>query len=911
MSSKTVLVAILVLFLVLGGFSVLGEQSSTVTTKQYLEPFYRASMSNGVNYTSNLVFNPSDGVSRVKSAILTVDAYLTPTVTINVWIDGVACNTPSYTVSTTFAGAGKGTLSFDCTNRVTTTKNYTITIRPTGANTGAVTAWADITYDDAPAGEVKVHGTEYRSGETATLWLQLTDNQNEPENDASCYIDIYAPSTANTTRPEIIKSAPMLQLGGSEGVYYYEIVTPNTTGVYMDIASCSYPHSSAYVYQIDGLETNAPIKSNTTGTWSGNDLFIDGYSDWIYTQCSSGGGKVCEATYDYNTSVHISNSTINNLTNADVFFMGETSAVATMSTFAYYWNNNTWVTLSNNLTFTGASNVPLGVGDFVSNNIRFNQSSDIIRNGTIRIRIRATSSNNFILYPNWLNIQLRSGTGTVQELKGSSEMHINNWFSTIENDSTTQIMILSQINATTNRTLVVVDYLRLDTTSILGNQTIMLSAINSLNASLYNVNVSLAAQISALSAQIGQNTTAILIELRSINTSLQTAILSIPPTNLTSVLGNISLLIESVGGNATFTNNLLLSLNATINARLDLINNDLLEINTTTQAMRSLLLRMNTTLEGVAYNVSVVRYELYLAELNISEAITQLYQLDASIGGNFSVTNAYILSVNQTVVTLQSSINNVLSSINIMNQTVNTIRSNITTVISNQATILTYLSNITGQVTQIQSDVDFLQTSVDDVQNDVNSIQSDINSIQTQLDGIAYNVSHLNVSVNLTGIQDMLSSLLGNCSLVVNNLNTIGLNVLSLQTNFSTLFLNEENESVTLLGYYNNLLYVISTVNVSIGDITFNATGINDSITGLSVLITQPRPVEPSVLVLLLLGVLLLAMIFFHAPYFIALVGAYAMFAGIFVVGTLGLLFGLFITGVGLLLIAIGIGQSL
>lgn len=409
--------------------SVLAVQPQQSSNKIYLDPFYRETMSLNTNYTYTITLKTPDGISQVKSAIVNFDVWMTPTISFTLWVDGKSCNNPSYLIHTTYADAGRGVVTFDCSNIITKEGTYLFTLRPTQANAGSSTAWLDLTYMNNPQGIINLFGTEYRTNEPATIWLQLKDNQGLPENEGSCWVDVYAPSTTNTTHPEIIKLAPMLFLKGSEGIYYYDMTTPNITGVYMNIASCSYKNSGAYVYELSGVEVNYPTRVTLQGTYYGSVIFLNDYEDWIYTQCdsSSGGTKSCEASYDFDTKIHFYNDT--NYTNANLFYMGEASAKVTTSFSVYNWTSGTYITLPNSLTYVGASSQPLGIGDFVSNALP--TSSIISGTGIIRIKQLTSFGSTFKQYDNWLNIEFIKAKGEVVDLKGSSEMHVNNWFANI------------------------------------------------------------------------------------------------------------------------------------------------------------------------------------------------------------------------------------------------------------------------------------------------------------------------------------------------------------------------------------------------------------------------------------------------------------------------------------------------
>jgi len=414
--------------------------------KLYLNPFYKDSLTNNVNSSFSVTINPPDRIAEVNSAILNFNVYATgQTTNYSLWMNGQQCNTRNFYVSTTYATSGQVQLSFDCTNIMNKAGTYSVVLRPSGSNTGAVTGWLEITYMNKPQGTVEISGTEYARNDLATVFVQLLNEQGIPVNNGACNIYVWYPSSENLTHPYTVIDSPMMEAAGDDGIYYYDWSIPSDAllGVYMLSVKCSYAFAGNFVYGMTGSETNYPIRNVTSGTYTGGEIFLNDYEDWIYTQCASSGGatKSCEAWYTFNTTVNFGNTT--NFTVGELFYMGEASAKATMSFYVWNWTSNSWTLLANNLTFSGgATSVPIGIGDFASNNLPMNDSS-ISPDGIIRIRTLATFGNVFAEFDNWLNIKLLNYDGLVTDVKGSGEMHV-----TDRNDA-----IASSVWNYTNRTL--------------------------------------------------------------------------------------------------------------------------------------------------------------------------------------------------------------------------------------------------------------------------------------------------------------------------------------------------------------------------------------------------------------------------------------------------------------------------
>jgi hypothetical protein len=420
------------------------EQPTQQFNKIFLSPFYIGSSVQNVNIPFTLIVNPPDKIKNVISATINFDIWINPSVNFILLINGQSCNNPSYYISTTYASAGKTTISFDCSNVITKSGNYSVVLKGT-KDTGALTGWLDLTYINNPLGNIEISGTEYTAGDLATIFIQLKDNQGLTINNGSCYLNIWYPSTTNLTHTQTIFNSPMMKAEGSEGLYYYDIVAPSSLGVYMLSARCSYSFSNTWVYDLSGTEINKPLRTITTGTYAGDTIFLNDFEDWIYTTCGSGGGgtKTCDAYYDYNLSIHYGTN-YSLISNMDLFYMGEASVKAVISFQVWNWTSSSWIGLTNNLTFSGlASSVPVGVGDFASNSIPV--SDTISSNGIIRIRTLSTSGNSFSQFDNWLNIEVKKTTGIIQDIKGSGEIHVTNLPQAISNLNLTTNINYSQV----------------------------------------------------------------------------------------------------------------------------------------------------------------------------------------------------------------------------------------------------------------------------------------------------------------------------------------------------------------------------------------------------------------------------------------------------------------------------------
>lgn len=229
-------------------------------TQQYnkilLTPFYTASMNQNIAYNYSVNVNTPDGISQIKTAILTLDAWINPTRTFNAWVNNIQCDTKNYTISTTYASAGRGVVTFDCTNAIKSNQINNVQYIVTGGNIGASTSWLDITYMNNPVGNVNVHGTEYIAGDVGKLFLQFLDANNNAVNNSECFVSLWYPNDTillNNTLMNKLQNA-------SDGIYYKNFNVPNVAGVYPASAKCYRPLIFDYIalprFAYDDFESN-------------------------------------------------------------------------------------------------------------------------------------------------------------------------------------------------------------------------------------------------------------------------------------------------------------------------------------------------------------------------------------------------------------------------------------------------------------------------------------------------------------------------------------------------------------------------------------------------------------------------------------------------------------------------------
>ena len=270
-----------------------------------------------------------------------------------------------------------------------------------------------LTYYNNPLGMAKVSGTEYSPGDSATIFVQLTDANNNPVQNGSCYVDIFYPGPMHMYN---ISNAPMVQASGGDGLYYYDLVVPSTLGVYMVSAKCAYTYNWQWIYPSDEL-VYSPVRGAVTGTWSGATQALNNPDDGAYEQCQT--STDCVANYTFNVSQY---GVLTNVTNVNLYWLGEATKVGTL-TFAY-WNNSAWVNLPNTVATvaTGSTTAPSGADQLQTNMIPVSA----IIGGLVKVRLSDVVGSTHAFYDNWLSLAVLTTYGTIQNVKGSGEMHVTN-----------------------------------------------------------------------------------------------------------------------------------------------------------------------------------------------------------------------------------------------------------------------------------------------------------------------------------------------------------------------------------------------------------------------------------------------------------------------------------------------------
>jgi len=720
-------IAIFLAFFLMSLPSVMAIQPTQQYNQIFLNPFVLPAMTNNNNYSFIVNVNPPDGISSVKSAIISFDVYMTPSVNFTVWVNGSLCNTQFFYISTTFSGAGQGRIKFDCSNRITKAGTYNVTLRPSGANIGSINGWLDLTYMNNPLGSFKAYGTEYQIGQNGTLFIKLLDNNELPINTGFCSITAYYPNKTI----KFMDNSPTTFL--ENGLYYKDFFVPNTEGLYIAYANCVYNDN---VYRYVPSE-DCRYDGNIAGGTSPQPLTFSEV-DCVGFQTTAG-GTYQNFTYNY-TSIGLIN--LSAISQIDVNWVGQVGA-ANVNIQIYDWNASVWDSLGTSLASTG---ITLSCGNNVYiTRVRSQNFTSYVRNNTVKVRIFRSGSAAMIT--DSMEIIFHNNGSVVASLKGSSEIHVNNFFNgsvnlSVNLNSTQLGSILSAI-ASVNQTL----------------NTTIVNYLVQINGTVFNIN--------------GTEYNSLLSAINSVNATSNQSI---------SLLNSLNLSVFNLGINETSHFNQLLALLNEINYTL----------NTT-------IVNYLSYINGTTFQTNQSQTAYYLSLLGSLEA------LNTTLNGSIT---QYLVAINGTTYNLSVNEFNhyisVLQSTNSINDSINnTVIPLLLQINATGNTTLTFVASINQSLLNYYLD---LRSFLESINVSINTtMEYKLDLINQTVFQINDSLSALNVTVNLTGLYDALASINETInSTVLNMIITTNNNVLNHNT-------SEYQHFLAMSVLLNNINYGINT----------------------------------------------------------------------------------------------------
>jgi len=200
------------------------------------------------------------------------------------------------------------------------------------------------------------------------------------------------------------------------GIYYYDLLIPNISGVY-DIYSKCY-----YVSYIDTYTSNS--YSIITGTLNGgllNDTYLSDNSRLLIT----------DATNVVDVGFNFTIGTINSSNYLDLFFEGtlrlsSVNDTGTLSFYAYNYNTLSWDLLEN--TQTGYSTLT----DYTTSN-RISNPLDYVSGNNVQIRLYGTGTDINRLRIDLLTLERTTYTSVPNQIVGGGELHVTDRLNTLNN----------------------------------------------------------------------------------------------------------------------------------------------------------------------------------------------------------------------------------------------------------------------------------------------------------------------------------------------------------------------------------------------------------------------------------------------------------------------------------------------
>jgi hypothetical protein len=444
---------------------------------------------------------------------------------------------------------------------------------------------------------MSIGGTEYVLGQNGTLFIKLLDNNDLPINNGFCSIMMYYPNKTI----KFMDNSPATFL--ENGLYYKDFFVPNTEGLYIADASCIYADT---VYRYNLPSENAEYDGNIVGGTSPQPLTFSEV-DCVGFQTSAG-GTYQNFTFNYSSIVLINLSAISQIDVNWVGQIGSANAVIQL----YNFNTSSWNSLETALASTGIT-LSCGNNVYITRATTTNITS-YVRNDTIKTRIFRSGSASIIT--DSMEVVLHNNGSVVASLRGSSEVHVSNFFNQSQFDS-----ILGAINSV-NETL---------NTTILNYLIIINGTTFQINKSLYNDYLSLLSAINSVNAT-GNLTLSYAIAINGSIFNLSQAELS----HFQQVLA--------------FLSSINYTLNTTLEYKIDLINGTIQQINqsqlTDYLSLLGEINSVNTTLNGtiipylVGMNSSIIQYLVVIngttSQINQSQFIYYTNLLQAINSVNFT-----------------------------------------------------------------------------------------------------------------------------------------------------------------------------------------------------------------------------------------------------------------------------------
>lgn len=271
----------------------------------------------------------------------------------------------------------------------------------------------------SPTGaRIKVFGTEYVPSDEGRVFLQLLDENFNPIDNALCVMDLYYPD-----KTIWFYEAPMIWLNVSKGLYYFDFIVPNITGVYMVTVQCFYVIDETYDYADSTTVVQGVESGSVEDTWKDDDQYYT-----VTEKLLAGGGYAFDVYFDfYNVTIPENNTGIS------IYWIGrwaEPSEYVYMALWDYC--TDSWYNLTNYIS----SNTPT-VTNFVSVD-EYNITCFMNDVGTVRVRFYDTDwsekedAGDFMT--DFIDVQMKYATyGQINNIRGGGEVHVSKLYQLMPN----------------------------------------------------------------------------------------------------------------------------------------------------------------------------------------------------------------------------------------------------------------------------------------------------------------------------------------------------------------------------------------------------------------------------------------------------------------------------------------------
>jgi len=496
--------------------------------------------------------------------------------------------------------------------------------------------------------ELVVSGTEYNSGEEGTIFAQFlktVGGTGQPVNDAICNLTVYYPNSS------VFFTSYMNYINGSNGLYSYNFIVPQSEGTYSADIFCSKGGVKAY-------------SSNTfhIGQWSNQIGYILTNQTTIYNYLIAHNQSIYQKTILLENLMEEVNSSIwNKLYKIQEELANITSIIelisddisSTNSTLHTYLNNINESLYSkllyieeliNNIDVntTDLENLILSINSTLHSHLDANNLTIMTKLYTIQAELQTILNNQDDIFTNQT---------TIYNFLSQVNQSLADKLLMIENDIGDINNLLSYVNNSVWNIKTDIQTILANQNNILANQTTIYQKLEILENGIEDIIF---------------NQSTLYDFMVAYNTSIWNKLFGIQ-NELTNILNNQSIIYDY-----------LMTHNQTILQQLYKLENDICDILANQTTIYDYLIAHNQTISELINNIDVNTTKLESLINSMNESIfNKLYNIQeelAEILENQTILQQMLYSHNQTIYDKLTEINNDLSAINnnidLTNQTI-------------------------------------------------------------------------------------------------------------------------------------------------------------------------------------------------------------------------------------------------